>query len=155
MSAVTALQNDSNRKSLVKSYPVQSLFHIWQAAYRRAVFLKESPPNPLHFSFKPLPGIAQQCHVGLHSWTYVLKQVLPEIREHVPVTIIDQRQDGLADVSVLSLRNIQIGDKTVERRAYKAVVGIQLRILDRFLRRPQPLIDVAKHAQSILRFEEF
>jgi len=32
MAAVGAFEHDSNRKSLVKPHPIQSLFDIWQAA---------------------------------------------------------------------------------------------------------------------------
>ena len=59
MVAVSALENDSNRKSLVKAHPVQSLFDVGQAADGRAILLKESPSDTLHFALEALARVAQ------------------------------------------------------------------------------------------------
>src|SRR6266446_2039890 len=59
MATVTTLQNNSNRKSLVKSYPVQSLFYVGQAADGCPVLLKESPSDAFHLTLEALAGIAQ------------------------------------------------------------------------------------------------
>ena len=93
--AVTTLQNNPNRKSLVEAHPVQSLLDVGQAADSRAIFLKQSPSNTLHLALEAFAGITQQRHLRRHPWPYAIKQVLPEVREHVPLAIVDQRQDRL------------------------------------------------------------
>ena len=57
MVRVAALQNDSNRKSLIKSHPVQSLFDVWQAGDSCPVLLKESPPDTLYLALEASPRI--------------------------------------------------------------------------------------------------
>jgi hypothetical protein len=108
MAAVGAFEDDSNRKSLVKPHPIQSLFDIWQAANGSAVLLKEPPSDTLHFSLKALARVAQQRNVRAHSWPYSIEQVFPEISEHVPVTIVHQRKNRLARVGVLPLGDVQV-----------------------------------------------
>ena len=90
MTAVSALEHDSNRKSLVKPHPIQSLFDIRQAPDRCAVLLKQPPSDTLHFPLEALARVAQQRNVGAHSWPDSVKQVFPEIGEHVPVAIIHE-----------------------------------------------------------------
>ncbi len=150
MGGVAGLQKYSNWKSLVQSYPVQSLFDVRQAADGRTVFLKESPSDTFDLSLEPLARVAQQRNLRGHVWSNPVKQVLPEIREHVPFAAIHQRQDGLPRVGVLSLRNVEIGDVAVERRSHEAVVVVKLSVFDRFLRRTQSLIHVAHDSQLVL-----
>ena len=58
-------------------------------------------------------------------------------------------------VGELPFGDVQIGDVAVERRAYVAVVVVELRVLDRFLSGADSLIDVAYHAQRVLRLLKF
>ena len=54
----------------------------------------------------------------------------------------------LPDVGVLPLRDVQVGHVAVEPRFHKAVVVVELRVLDRFLSCADSLIDVAQHPQG-------
>src|SRR5208282_1586183 len=154
MAAVATFQIDSNRKSLVEPHPVQSFFNIWQAADACVVLLKESPSDAFDLTLKACPWIAEKRDVCPHSGADSVKLIFPEIREYVPVTLVHQRENRHAGICELSLRNIEIGDVAVERSADKAIIEVQLRILDGFLRRSQPLVYVANHSQRILSFLE-
>lgn len=57
MIAITSLKNDSNRKSLIESDPVQGLFDVGQATDGCAVLLKESPPDTLYLALEASPRI--------------------------------------------------------------------------------------------------
>ncbi len=131
MVVVSAFQYDANRKSLIKPHPVERLFDIWETANSRDILLRHSPSNTLHLTLEMFPGVAQQRHIGSHSWTDPIEDVFAEIRKDIPVAIIYQHQDRLPGISELPLRYIQIGDVAVERRAHQAVVVVQLRVLER------------------------
>src|SRR5262249_9616424 len=114
MRSVGALEDDTNRKSLVKADPVQSLLDIWQAGDGCAVLLKQPPSYSLHLSPEALGRIAHQRYVCGHSRAYAIEQVFPEISEHVPITIIHNRQHRLTDIRVLTFGNVEISDVAVE-----------------------------------------
>src|SRR5215472_17615399 len=152
MAAASALQDDPDRESLVKADPVQSLFNVRQAGNRCAVLLKESPSDTLHFSLEAYARITQQRDVSAHSRAYSVEQILPEIGEHIPITIVHERENWLADVGVLALGNVEICDVTVERSPDKTVVVVELSVLDIFLCRSHSLVHVAEDSQCVLCF---
>src|SRR5262245_33164630 len=150
MTGVSRLENDSNRKALIESHPVKGLLDIRQTGDACVIRLEDSPSDSLDLALEVLAGVTEQRDVGVHSRPDSIEQILPEIREHVPVAVVDEYKYRLPDVGVLPFGDVQVGHVAIERRLHEAVVVVELRLLDRFLRRADSLIDVARTSQCIL-----
>src|SRR5690242_2008055 len=149
MAIVSGLQDDANRKTLIKTYPVESLLDLWQAGHGRAVLLKEAPADTLHFTREPFAGVAEQRYICSHTRTYSIEQILPEVGEHVPGVIVHKSQHRLTAVGILAAGNVEICNVTIEWGPYKAIIIIELSVIDLLRGRTYSLVHVTQDAQSI------
>src|SRR5271170_6600090 len=124
MLGVAVLQRDSHRKALRETDPVQRRRNPRQTFHGGAIVLKERPANSLHDAAKAVVAIADQEDLRGHPRFDPGQEVLAEIRHHVPGPVIHQADHLLALVGILAHRDIEVGDISVERCLYVAVVYI-------------------------------
>ena len=105
----------------------------------------------MHAAAKALVGIGQDENFGRHAGLDVREKCLAEIRNDVPFAIVDQADDFAAFVGVLALRDIEIGDLSVVRRADVAITDIQFRVVNGGFRSFAQGVDIAVLAELVLR----
>ena len=128
--------------------------NLRQALDGRAVLLIQRPSHALHAAAKALVGIGQDENLGGHAGFDVREKRLAEIRDHVPLAIVDQAHDLAAFVGVLALRDVEIGDVAVVRRADVAVADVEFRVVNGGLRGLAQRVDIAVLAKLVLRLAD-
>jgi hypothetical protein len=108
-------------KARAPYYPIVSAHNA------RAIVLKQRPPHAFDSSAKAHVRIAEQKDLGIHAGLDPCQKGFAEIRQHVPVSIIDEAHHLFALVGVLTGGDIEVGDVALERSFHIAIIDIQAR----------------------------
>src|SRR5579862_8821351 len=87
---IIALEGHAHREALRQPDPVERLFDFGKTLHGRTIVLIERPSDALHPSTKSFVWIAQQINLRRHAGADVAEEILAEIREHIPGSIVDQ-----------------------------------------------------------------
>ncbi len=151
---VAVLEHNAHREALRQPHPVQRRVNLRQALDARAVLLIERPSHALHAAAKALVGIGEDENLCAHAGFDVREKRLAEIRDHVPLAIVDQADDLPAFVGVLALRDVEISDVAVIRRADVAVTDVEFCVVNGGLGGFAQRVDVAVLAELVLRLAD-